>query len=134
MDAMAEPVALDACEVKLVDPDRVRAVQASLPGDDIVDELAEVFGLLSDPNRVRLLASLLEGGELCVCDLAAAAGMAESTTSHALRLLRAHHVVKARRAGRMMRYSLRDGHVRMLLDVALEHIGHADGAGPEEPL
>jgi DNA-binding transcriptional ArsR family regulator len=132
MVVMAEPVALDACEVKLVDPERVRAVRASMPDDGIVDELAEVFGLLSDPNRLRLLAGLLEGGELCVCDLAAAAGMAESTTSHALRLLRAHHVVKARRAGRMMHYSLRDGHVRMLLDVALEHIGHADGAGPED--
>src|ERR687883_342256 len=81
------------------DPERVRAVQAALPAPDVVGELAEVFGLLSDPGRLRLLASLLEGGELCVCDLAAAAGMAESTTSHALRLLRAHRVVKARRAG-----------------------------------
>jgi DNA-binding transcriptional ArsR family regulator len=125
-----EPLELDSCEVKLVDPERVRSVQASMPKADVVDELAEVFGLLSDPNRLRLLASLLEGGELCVCDLAAAAGMAESTTSHALRLLRAHHVVKARRAGRMMHYSLRDGHVRMLLDVALEHVGHAGGPGP----
>jgi DNA-binding transcriptional ArsR family regulator len=124
------PVPLDSCELKLVDPERVRAVQASMPDPDVVDELAEVFGLLSDPNRLRLLASLLEGGELCVCDLAAAAGMAESTTSHALRLLRAHHVVKARRAGRMMHYSLRDGHVRMLLDVALEHVGHTDEPGP----
>ncbi len=128
---MPEPVAIDSCELKLVDPERVRAVQASLPEADVVDALAEVFGLLSDPNRLRLLASLLEGGELCVCDLAAAAGMAESTTSHALRLLRAHRVVKARRAGRMMHYSLRDGHVRMLLDVALEHVRHADTAGPE---
>lgn len=127
---MPEPVPLDTCELKLVDPERVRAVQASMPDAEVVDELAEVFGLLSDPNRLRLLASLLEGGELCVCDLAAAAGMAESTTSHALRLLRAHHVVKARRAGRMMRYSLRDGHVRMLLDIALEHVGHADEPGP----
>jgi len=125
-----EPVAIDSCELKLVDPERVRAVQESMPAPDVVDELAEVFGLLSDPNRLRLLASLLEGGELCVCDLAAATGMAESTTSHALRLLRAHHVVKARRAGRMMHYSLRDGHVRMLLDVALEHVGHADEPGP----
>jgi len=125
-----EPVALDSCELKLVDPERVRSVQATMPEADVVEELAEVFGLLSDPNRLRLLASLLEGGELCVCDLAAAAGMAESTTSHALRLLRAHHVVKARRAGRMMHYSLRDGHVRMLLDVALEHVGHADEPGP----
>jgi len=125
-----EPVALDSCELRLVDPERVRAVQDAMPATGVIDELAEVFGLLSDPNRLRLLASLLEGGELCVCDLAAAAGMAESTTSHALRLLRAHHVVKARRAGRMMRYSLLDGHVRMLLDVALEHVGHADGPGP----
>lgn len=129
-----DAVPIDACELKLVDPERVRAVQGSLPDDDMVQELAEIFGILSDPGRLRLLASLLEGGELCVCDLAAAAGMAESTTSHALRLLRAHQVVKARRAGRMMHYSLRDGHVRMLLDVALEHVAHADGAGrPEAP-
>lgn len=128
---MPEPISLDGCELKLVDPERVRSVHASLPGTDVIDELAEVFGLLSDPNRLRLMASLLEGGELCVCDLAAATGMAESTTSHALRLLRAHHVVKARRAGRMMHYSLRDGHVRMLLDVALEHVSHADHPGPK---
>ncbi len=127
---MPEPVAIESCEIKLVDPARVRAVQASLPARDVVQELADVFGLLGDPNRLRLLASLLEGGELCVCDLAAAAGMAESTTSHALRLLRAHQVVKVRRAGRMMHYSLRDGHVRMLLDVALEHVRHSDGDGP----
>jgi len=126
-----DPVSLDGCDLKLVDPDRVRSVQASMPDADVVDELAEVFGLLSDPNRLRLMASLLEGGELCVCDLAAATGMAESTTSHALRLLRAHHVVKARRAGRMMHYSLLDGHVRMLLDVALEHVRHADDPGPK---
>jgi ArsR family transcriptional regulator, lead/cadmium/zinc/bismuth-responsive transcriptional repressor len=125
-----EPVDIDSCDVKLVDPERVRAVQASLPTSDVMQELADVFGLLGDPNRLRLLAILLEGGELCVCDLAAAAGMAESTTSHALRLLRAHQVVKVRRAGRMMHYSLRDGHVRMLLDVALEHVAHSDGRGP----
>ena len=126
---MSEPVGIDSCDVKLVDPERVRAVQASLPRSDVVQELADVFALLGDPNRLRLLASLLEAGELCVCDLAAAAGMAESTTSHALRLLRAHQVVKVRRAGRMMHYSLRDGHVRMLLDVALEHVRHSDGGG-----
>ena len=127
---MPEPVDIDSCDVKLVGPDRVRAVQASLPTSDVVQELADVFGLMGDPNRLRLLAILLEAGELCVCDLAAAAGMAESTTSHALRLLRAHQVVKVRRAGRTMHYSLRDGHVRMLLDVALEHVGHSEGRGP----
>jgi DNA-binding transcriptional ArsR family regulator len=82
--------------------------------------------LLADPARLRLMASLLEGGELCVCDLAVAAGVGESAASHALRLLRAHRVVKVRRAGRMAYYSLCDGHVRMLLDVALEHVSHAE--------
>ena len=123
---MADAVPIDQCEVRLVDPARVRGVQGSLPSEDVIEELSAMFGLLSDPGRIRLLASLLEGGELCVCDLAAAAGMGESATSHALRLLRAHGVVKARRAGRMMRYSLRDGHVRMLLDVGLEHVRHSE--------
>ena len=116
---------LDACDVRVVDAERVAAVRDALPDQALVEELAEgVFGLLADPNRLRLLVSLLEGGELCVCDLAAATGMGESAASHALRLLRAHRVVKVRRAGRMAYYSLRDGHVRILLDVALEHARH----------
>lgn len=117
---------LDGCDVRLVDRERVAAVQRRLPGTDTITELAEVFGVLSDPNRLRLIASLLEGGELCVCDLAATAGMGESAASHALRLLRAHRVVRVRRDGRMAHYSLCDGHVRMLLDLALEHLGHAE--------
>ena len=125
---MAKAAPIDTCEIRVVDPERVDAVLAAQPDVETVDELAQVFGLLSDPGRLRLLTSLLEGGELCVCDLAATAGMGESATSHALRLLRAHGVVKARRAGRMMHYSLQDGHVRMLLDVALEHISHEGGA------
>ncbi len=114
---------IDGCDVRLVDPARVAAVRKALPNADVVEELAGgVFALLSDPGRLRLLMSLLEGGELCVCDLAAATGMGESATSHALRLLRAHRVVKVRRAGRMAFYSLTDGHVRMLLDVAVAHV------------
>lgn len=115
---------LDSCEVRTVDPDRVAAVQHRLPPNLLVEELSETFDVLSDPNRLRLLTSLLEGGELCVCDLAAVTGMSESSVSHALRLLRSHRVVKVRRDGRMAYYSLRDGHVRMLLDVALEHLQH----------
>ena len=118
--------ALDGCEVRTVDAERVAAVQRLLPDRETVGELADVFGLLSDPGRLRLMASLLEGGELCVCDAAAAAGMGESAASHALRLLRAHRVVKVRRAGRMAYYSLCDGHVRMLLDAALEHVRHGE--------
>ena len=115
---------VDQCDTRVVDVDRVEHVLGHLPSDALVAGLAGVFALLGDPSRLRLLTSLLVGGELCVCDLAATSGLSESATSHALRLLRAHGVVQARRAGRMMRYSLRDGHVRMLLDVALEHVRH----------
>ena len=109
---------------RLIDRERVSAVQGHLPHPEVIEDLAAVFGLLSDPRRLSLLTGLLEGGELCVCDLAAVAGMSESAASHALRLLRAHGVVRVRRDGRMAYYSLRDGHVRILLDVALEHQSH----------
>ena len=107
-------------------PAAATAAPERLPQPDRIDELAELFGLLSDPRRLRLIASLLDGGERCVSDLAATARMSESAASHALRLLRAHRVVKVRRGGRMAHYSLCDSHVRTLLSVALEHVGHDD--------
>jgi ArsR family transcriptional regulator, lead/cadmium/zinc/bismuth-responsive transcriptional repressor len=113
------------CDVRVVDRERVASVRAALPAPDLIDVLADgVFAVLADAGRLRLLIALLEGGELCVCDLAAVAGLSESAASHALRLLRAHGVVKVRRAGRMAFYSLTDGHVRLMLDVALEHVRH----------
>jgi DNA-binding transcriptional ArsR family regulator len=95
-----------------------------MPKAETVEELAEVFGLLSDPGRLRVITALLQGGEMCVCDIAAAVGNSESAVSHALRLLRAHRVVRVRRSGRMAYYRLDDSHVRMLLDMALVHIVH----------
>lgn len=115
---------LDSCEVRIVDRDRVAAVRQAMPGESNVVDLADVFGLLSDAGRVRILTALLEG-EMCVCDLAAATGLSESAVSHALRLMRAHRVVRVRRSGRMAYYRLDDAHVRMLLDLALTHTGHA---------
>jgi len=69
---------------------------------------------------------------MCVCDLAAVARASESAVSHHLRLLRAHRVVQVRRTGRMAYYRLADAHVRLLLDVALTHIGHAPAASHPE--
>lgn len=89
--------------------------------------IADVFALLSDPSRVRVLFTLLEAGELCVCDLAEAVGMSQSALSHALRLLRRSGVVTNRRDGRMVRYKLADSHVRLLLDVTREHLAHDAG-------
>src|SRR5579862_7760200 len=122
---------IDGCTVRIVDRDRVAGVRASMPADEQVAELADVFGLLADPGRLRVLVALLEG-EMCVCDLAAVARTSESAVSHHLRLLRAHRVVQVRRAGRMAYYRLADAHVRMLLDIALTHIGHAPAAAHPE--
>jgi DNA-binding transcriptional ArsR family regulator len=93
---------------------------------DEAARLAEVFKLLGDPTRTRLLTALLEAGELCVCDLAEVIGVPESSVSHALRLLRTAGIVRNRRDGRMVYYSLADAHVRLLLDLSLEHLRHAD--------
>lgn len=126
-----EATVIDACDLKMVDPEKVSAVRQSLPAADDVVELADVFSLLGDPGRLRLLISLLEGGEMCVCDLAATTVMSESSVSHALRLLRAHRVVSVSRRGRMAYYRLDDGHVRMLLDLGLTHTGHTVAIHPE---
>jgi ArsR family transcriptional regulator, lead/cadmium/zinc/bismuth-responsive transcriptional repressor len=127
-DVAAEALPL----ARVVDRDRVTAVQAAMPAADQVEQVADVFALLGDPNRVRLLVALLEGGEMCVCDLAAAAGMTESAASHAVRWLRAHRIVSPpRRQGRLMYYRLDDAHVRVLLDIALTHAQHTQALHPE---
>ncbi|TDC75593.1 ArsR/SmtB family transcription factor [Streptomyces hainanensis] len=124
------PVSADGCAARIVDEDRVLEVRTRMPPDEELADTADVFGLMSDPGRLRILVALLDG-ELCVCDLAAVTGLSESATSHALRLLRAHRVVTARRAGRMAYYRLADAHVRMLLDLAVAHTEHTDAIHPE---
>ncbi len=105
------------------DPAAVERAHAALPGPEEVARVAEVFDLLADPGRLRLLVAL-RGADLCVGDLAAAVGLSESATSHALRILRANHVVRARRSGRLAYYALADDHIVELLDLALAHVGH----------
>lgn len=128
---MGSPVGLDECGTRVVDAGRVRRVNAVMPAEHDVVDAADVFGLLGDANRLKLLLALLEGGELCVCDLAVVCSMSESAVSHALRLLRAHRIVAVERRGRMAYYRLDDGHVRMLLDLALTHTRHTDAVHPE---
>ncbi|MEO6715610.1 MAG: metalloregulator ArsR/SmtB family transcription factor [Mycobacteriales bacterium] len=125
MKRLSGVASMDACGVRMVDAEKVAAVRAAMPDDRDVADLADVLGLLGDPTRLRLVVALLEGGEVCVCDLAAVSGHSESAVSHALRLLRAHRVVEVRRAHRMAYYRLADAHVRMLLDVGLSHTSHA---------
>ena len=90
--------------------------------------LAERFKLLADPSRLRMIYALLEAGELCVSDLAGLVDVSESGTSHQLRQLRLAGLVRSRKQGREVFYRVADTHVRLLLDVAVEHYlhGHLD--------
>ena len=86
--------------------------------------LAERFKLLADPGRLRMVYTLLEAGEVCVSDLARLVEVSESATSHQLRQLRLAGLVRARKQGREVFYRVADTHVRLLLDVAVEHYLH----------
>ena len=110
-----------------VDVRRVNSIKIRLPAADEVVRLTEWFRVLGDPTRARLLYALLEAGELCVRDLAAVVDASETSVSHALRWLRTAGAVRSRRAGRMMHYSLDDEHVRLLLDVGMQHLRHRRG-------
>jgi len=99
-------------------------VRARLLEPGTVEAVAEVFKLLGDPSRVRLLDTLTHG-ERCVCDLAALAGLSESAVSHQLRLLRSARLVRVRRAGRLAYYSLDDHHVIGLLHDTRKHVEEA---------
>lgn len=120
-------VPLDRCEIEYVDPERVAAVRSRLPAERTAQDLAETFRVLAEPGRVRLIVALLEGGELCVCDLAAATGLSQTACSHNLRLLRSGRLVRYRKQGRNVYYALDDAHIRLLLDVALQHVRHGMG-------
>lgn len=115
--------ALDQC-VEKVDAGRVESVTVTLVGFDEAVDLAEMFRLLGDPTRVRILFALLEAGELCVCDIAAVVDTTDTKVSQAMRLLRGAGVVRNRRDGRSILYRLDDAHVRMLLDLSREHLAH----------
>ena len=97
--------------------------QQTLIDDATAAGLAETFQALADPSRVRLISALLDG-ELCVYDLSALLGMSQSAVSHQLRLLRNLHLVKNRKAGRSVFYSLDDEHIRDLFERGLEHYNH----------
>lgn len=113
------------CEENVIHPDAVQAAQAGLADAPTAARLAQIFQALSDPSRVRLI-SALNAGELCVCDLAAVLGMTQSAVSHQLRSLRDQHLVRARKAGRVVYYALDDSHIRDLFERGLEHITHED--------
>jgi DNA-binding transcriptional ArsR family regulator len=114
----------ESCEVVDVDEAKVESLTPSLIDVDEAVDLAELFRLLGDPTRVRILFALLEAGELCVCDIAAAVSTTETKVSQAMRLLRGAGVVRNRRDGRNVYYRLDDAHIAMLLNLSREHLSH----------
>ena len=113
----------ETCDAERVAADQLERVQSAMSEAAALD-LAETFRLLSDPGRLRLIAALLAADELCVCDLAEATGLSQTACSHNLRLLRGQRLVRYRRQGRNVYYTLDDDHIRVLLEVALEHVAH----------
>lgn len=122
------PAGDEACAATSTE-DRVAAVRDALVSRDEAERLAELFRLLGEPTRARILYALVEAGELCVGDLAGLVEVAETTVSQALRLLRTAGVVRSRRDGRHVHYRLDDAHVRLLLDLSREHLRHGTVTG-----
>ena len=111
----------DRCDIHCIHEEDVSAVRADMIDAEATQGLAELFKALGDATRLKLLYALMQK-ELCVCDLAAVIDISESAVSHQLRVLRIHKLVKFRREGKILYYSLLDEHVRMLFTQGLEHV------------
>ncbi len=109
------------CDEKCVHPDLVNRVLNELPDEDALYDLAELFKVFGDSTRIRILFALFET-ELCVCDLSEALDMTQSAISHQLQILRTNKLVKSRRDGKQVYYSLADEHVVTIIAQGLNHI------------
>ena len=116
-----EPLEPPCCEENLVHQDAVERVRNLLPRDETLYDLAELFKIFGDSTRVKILYALLES-ELCVCDIAKLMEVSQSAVSHQLRVLKGSKLVKFRREGKVVYYSLADEHVIRILSQGMEHI------------
>ena len=112
---------LDCCEVNEVHSSVLQKIIAEMPDEIELYNLAEPFKVFGDSTRIRILYVLFEA-EVCVCDLASALNMNQSAISHQLKILKQNKLVKARREGKSVFYSLADDHVRMIIAKGQEHI------------
>lgn len=111
----------ECCDVICVHNDRVEKVRKKMPEDCLLSELADFYKVFGDTTRIRILCVLLES-EMCVCDLAEVLGMTQSAISHQLRVLKQMKLVKNRREGKTVYYSLADGHIQSIISQGMEHI------------
>ena len=111
----------EKCDAVEIHKDVIEAVNRNMPKEEELYDLAELFKVFGDSTRIRILFVLFET-EVCVCDLAEILQMTQSAVSHQLRILKQNKLVKSRREGKSVFYSLADGHVRTIIDQGREHI------------
>ena len=112
---------IECCDIICIHEDKVQKGMETLPDEEKVKELAEFYKVFADATRVKILYVLLEN-EMCVCDLAAILKMTQSAISHQLRVLKQMKLVKNRREGKTVYYSLADGHIQNIISQGMEHI------------
>ena len=113
----------DVCEINFTDEEAVAHVRKMLSSGSTTHQIAEIFKALSDPTRIRVIEAL-SIRELCVCDLANLLGMTQSAISHQLRILRQNGILRYRKEGRIVYYSLDDVHVSEILNSVASHVSH----------
>lgn len=111
----------ELCECDLVHETTILSVQKKMPKEETLYDLAELFKVFGDTTRVKIISALFEA-ELCVCDIAELLHMTQSAISHQLRVLRQARLVKHRKEGKVVFYSLNDEHIKTIFDQGLEHI------------
>lgn len=111
----------EICECNSIHGETISKVETLMPDEEILYDLAELFKVFGDTTRVKILCALFES-EMCVCDIAVLLNMTQSAISHQLRVLKAAKLVKNRKAGKVVYYSLADEHVKHIFDQGLAHI------------
>ena len=113
--------AIEHCDETCIHEEIVGDVAQKMPTDEVLCDLAELFKVFGDSTRVKILYALFER-EMCVCDIAELISMTQSAVSHQLRILKQSRLVKGRREGKSVLYSLDDDHIQMIFNQALAHI------------
>lgn len=112
---------VESCSCNIIHKDVVEEVKDKLPQEEILYDLAELFKVFGDSTRIKIICSLFES-EMCVCDLSALLNISQSAISHQLRVLKSARLVKFRRAGKVIYYSLDDEHIKQIFDAGLHHV------------
>ncbi len=113
--------ACDCCETTVIHQDVIECVRPQLPDEEDLYDLAELFKVFGDSTRIKIICALFES-EMCVCDIASLLNMTQSAISHQLRVLKTAKLVKNRKEGKVVYYSLDDDHVKHIFDQGLAHI------------